>query len=101
MTLFLNCSLKDALKCGWLMKKGGGTTTLSRYKKREPFVIQSLRKKTNKRTNEQIQRKKREKDRSGDCDTLLHSGVPLNPEIIPGKGGCKARHWGSGDDAPR
>ena len=58
------------------MKKGGGTTTLSRYKKREPFVIQSLRKKTNKRTNEQIQRKKREKDRSGDCDTLLHSGVP-------------------------
>ena len=99
MTLFFNCSLKDALKCGWLMKKGGGTTTLSRYKKREPFVIQSLRKKK-KQTNKRTDTKKKTRT-SGDCDTLLHSGVPLNPEIIPGKGGCKARHWGSGDDAPR
>lgn len=70
-------------------------------RKGSPFVIQLLRKKTNKRTNEQIQRKKREKDRSGDCDTLLHSGVSLQPKGMPGKGGYKASHWGNGDKAPR
>ena len=71
-------------------------------RKGSPFVIQSLRKKTNKRTNEQIQRKnKREKERSGDYDTLLHSGVSLQPKGMPGKGGYKASHWGNGDKAPR
>lgn len=71
-------------------------------RKGSPFVIQSLRKKTNKGTNEQIQRKnKREKERSGDYDTLLHSGVSLQPKGMPGKGGYKASHWGNGDEAPR
>lgn len=71
-------------------------------RKGSPFVIQSLRKKTNKETNEQIQRKnKREKERSGDYDTLLHSGVSLQPKGMPGKGGYKASHWGNGDEAPR
>lgn len=57
-------------------------------RKGSPFVIQSLRKKTNKRTNEQIQRKnKREKESSGDYDTLLYSGVSLQPKGMPGKGG--------------
>ena len=84
------------------MKKGGGTTTLSRYKKRESLCNSIIAQKTSKRTNEQIQRKnKREKERSGDYDTLLHSGVPLQPEIILGKGGCKVSRRGSGDDAPR
>ena len=71
-------------------------------RKGSPFVIQSLRKKTNKGTNEQIQRKnKREKERSGDYDTLLHSGVSLQPKGMPGKGGYKASHWGNGDEALR
>lgn len=71
-------------------------------RKGSPFVIQSLRKKTNKRTNEQIQRKnKREKERSGDYDTLLHSGVSLQLKEMLGKGGYKASHWRNGDEAPR
>lgn len=84
------------------MKKGGGTTTLSRYKKRESLCNSIVAQKTSKRTNEEIQRKnKREKERSGDYDTLLHSGVSLQLKEMLGKGGYKASYWGNGDEAPR
>ena len=76
------------------MKKGGGTTTLSRYKKRESLCNSIVAQKTSKRTNDEIQRKnKREKERSGDYDTLLHSGVSLQLKEM-GEGRVQSKSLG-------